>query len=48
MTVHTRSRLNDINITKHYSVAFNALKKIDSDTTYILKRLRTSIILFLW
>jgi len=34
MTVHMRSRLNDINITEHYSVAFNALKVIDSETVY--------------
>jgi len=32
MTVYTR--LNDINITKHYSVAFNVLKMIDSTSVY--------------
>jgi len=28
MTVYTRSKLNDMNNTEHYSAAFNDLKKI--------------------
>jgi len=35
MTVHTRSRLDDINITERYSLAFNALKRIVFKITYI-------------
>jgi len=35
VAVNIRSRLNDINITEHYLVAFNALKMIDYKTIHI-------------